>query len=816
MSNSPDDDLRSSTEHRSQPQVATFDDATKRLARETHLQHDERRYRTVLDALPYLVWTMRPDRTLEFMNARLTEYIGKTSEEVVRNGWHLLIHPDDRDALMTEIHEPWERGEPLRVAYRLQRSDGEYRWVETYAHPVKSSQGEVDFWLGSTADVHERCLKERQLRESEARFRQLADALPQIVWMTDAQGRLDFHNARWYEYTDLPEDAASREINNRFLHPEDEPKIQAAWQAAFVSGRPFEHEARIRHGRSGEYRWFLCRAVPVFDDAGRVARWFGTSTDIDHQKRIEQQLRDAESSLRELNITLEARVAERSEAAEQRARALAFSERELRCQTLVMQSILESMGDAVIVADKQGRIMLGNRAARDHYTIERGRTIESLTGDISRLYHADGSTPYSIDELPLVRTLRGQSCDDLEIVVRSVDRKDTLAVSVTGRPIVGDDGGLEGGVIVIRDVTARKRMLAQLQESEERFRKSFEFAAVGKAIVGLDGRFQRVNRSLCELLGYSEDELVGLDFRAITHPSDLAADLDLVRRLAAGEIRSYELEKRYVHRDGRLIDTLLSVSLVRDGAEQPLYFLSQIHDLSELKRAECERRRAAERTRFVEQTITAGEAEQRRLARDLHDGVGQSLTSLRLGLRAIEDAADLESARRSARELRRIAVATLDEVRTLTKSLRPSVLDDLGLVPAVSRLIADLQLVNPLRVELHTSGVDERRFADVVETALFRISQEALNNIVRHADASSATVELRCEGPWLQLTVVDDGIGFDAAAQSSETNRFGITGMRERASLLNGELTIHSTPGRGTRLVARVAAVGPAHREVAA
>lgn len=793
-----------------------FDDVTQRAAARSNASWNEDRHRIVMNALPYMVWTMRPDHKMELINSHLTEYIGKTSEEVNRDGWLDLIHPDDRAALLEEIHEPRERGESHRVTYRLQRFDGEYRWVETYAHPVKNSRGEVEFWLGSTADIHERCLKEHQLRESEARFRRLADALPQIVWMTDAEGRLDFHNARWYEYTALPDDGACREINRQFLHPDDESKIQSAWQAAFAAGLPFEHEARIRNGRTGDYRWFLCRAVPVFDDSGRVARWFGTSTDIDDQKRTEQRLRNVESSLRELNATLEARVAERSAAAEERARALVVSERELRSQAVVMQSILESMGDAVIVADKHGRIVLGNRAAREHYTIERGRSISSLTSDISRLFHTDGSTPYCVDELPLVRTLRGRSCDDVEIVVRSADGNDSMTVSVTGRPLAGDDGVIEGGVIVIRDITTRKRILEQLQESEECLRKSFEFAAIGKAIVDIDGRFRRVNRSLCELLGYSEGELLGLDFRAITSPADLAADLDLVRRLLAGEIRSYELEKRYIHRDGGLVDTLLSVSLVRDGADRPLYFLSQIHDLTELKRAESERRRAAERTRFVEQTITAGEAEQRRLARDLHDGVGQSLTSLRLGLRAIEDAGDLESARRSARELRRIAIATLDEVRALTKSLRPSVLDDLGLVPAVWRLISDLQLVNPLRVEFHTSGIEDRRFADVVETAVFRIAQEALTNIVRHADAKEATIDLRCTGPWLQLVVVDDGIGFDTGTDTLQVNRFGLTGMRERAALLNGDLTIHSTPGQGTQLIARVAAEIPAQRDVAA
>jgi PAS domain S-box-containing protein len=794
--------------------VGALDNLTAQFQSQTNSQRSEQRYQAFISVLPHMVWAMRPDHTIEFQNERCSNYVGRTVAEVNRLGWLSLVHPDDQAAMRSHIQGPLERGEPHHASYRLRRFDGEYRWVECFVYPLKNDAGEVELWLGTTTDVHEQKLNERQLRESEARFRQLADALPQIIWMTDAQGKLDFHNARWYEYTGIAPNGASQEVNNRFLHPDDEAKIQADWQAAFATGRSFEHEARIRHGSSGTYRWFLCRAVPVFDESGRVARWFGTSTDIDDQKKIEQQLRDADRSLRELNATLEARVVERTAAAEERAQALIVSERELRRQTLVLRSILESMGDAVIVADKDGRIVLGNRAARSHYEIEPGRSIAGLTSELSRLFHADGTTPYRLEELPLVRALGGQSCDDVEVVVRSTRPEGDLTVSVSGRPMLSDDGGVEGGVIVMRDVTTRKQMIEQLRESEERFRKSFEFAAIGKAIVGLDGKWLEVNHSLCELLGYSEKELLAKNFQSLTHPDDLDEDLVLTRRLSAGEIRNYQMEKRYVRRDGQVINTLLSVSLVRDGGGRPLYFISQIHNLTELKRAEDERRRAADRTRFVEQTISAREAEQRRLARDLHDGVGQSLTSLRLGLRALEEAIDLEHARRSAAELRRIAVATLEEIRTLTKSLRPSVLDDMGLVPAITRLITDLRLVNPLRVEFRTAQVEGRRFTEVVETALFRIAQEALTNIVRHASAQEATIDLSCDGTILQLQVVDDGVGFNAA--ESRANQFGITGMRERAALLGGELFIYSTPGSGTRILVRISVDPSVGRESAA
>src|SRR5215213_9211275 len=139
---------------------------------------------------------------------------------------------------------------------------------------------------------------------------------------------------------------------------------------------------------------------------------------------------------------------------------------------------------------------------------------------------------------------------------------------------------------VIRDVTQRKRTESALRESEQRFRGSFERAAIGMALVGTDGRFLRVNRSLCEILGYTERELLGKTFQEITHPDDLEVDLEHLRRLLVRVVRTYQTEKRYLHKDGHVVWTLLSVSVVHDEEDEPLYFICQVQDVSERKKVE--------------------------------------------------------------------------------------------------------------------------------------------------------------------------------------------------------------------------------------
>src|SRR5215208_3410554 len=139
---------------------------------------------------------------------------------------------------------------------------------------------------------------------------------------------------------------------------------------------------------------------------------------------------------------------------------------------------------------------------------------------------------------------------------------------------------------VIRDVTERKRAESALRESEQRFRGSFERAATGMALVGTDGRFLRVNKSLCEILGYTEREFLGKTFQEITHPDDLEVDLEHLRRLLVRVVRTYQTEKRYLHKDGHVVWTLLSVSVVHDEEDEPLYFICQIQDVSERKKVE--------------------------------------------------------------------------------------------------------------------------------------------------------------------------------------------------------------------------------------
>ncbi len=203
----------------------------------------------------------------------------------------------------------------------------------------------------------------------------------------------------------------------------------------------------------------------------------------------------------------------------------------------------------------------------------------------------------------------------------------------------------------------------------------------------------------------------------------------------------------------------------------------------------------------VRRVVQAQEAERSRLARELHDETGQALTSILLGLKPLEEALADHPARAALAELREQVVSALQDVRRLAVELRPAVLDDFGLVPALERLTDAFAEQSGVRVDFH-SALGELRLPSEVETTLYRVVQESLTNIVKHASAHNVSVSIARRGATVAAVIEDDGAGFDQRAVREEA--VGLLGMRERLSFVDGRLEIESRPGAGTTIVAEV------------
>ena len=249
---------------------------------------------------------------------------------------------------------------------------------------------------------------------------------------------------------------------------------------------------------------------------------------------------------------------------------------------------------------------------------------------------------------------------------------------------------------------------------------------------------------------------------------------------------------------GRVLGVLLAVTDEPDGLDGGDLVLAENFARRAAIAVELSERVARESLRSV---VRAQEQERRRLARELHDETGGALTSILLGLRAAEDAPDPENQRRAVAELRELVVSTLQDVRRLAVQLRPKALDDFGLVPALERLAEGFREGSGLDLEVE-SRLGEARLPEEVETAVYRIVQEALTNVLKHAEAEHVSILLTRKNGRVSVVIEDDGRGFDPSGVGGDL--LGLAGMRERVGLLDGTLVVESGEGRGTTLVVTV------------
>jgi len=367
-------------------------------------------------------------------------------------------------------------------------------------------------------------------------------------------------------------------------------------------------------------------------------------------------------------------------------------------------------------------------------------------------------------------------------------------------------------------VDDQKRVESELRESEARFRSMFDNAAVGVAVMTLDRRITQINQRAVHMTGYTQEEIGQINPSMLAVEEDRFVDRDLFPELVEGKRDQYTVEKRYIHKDGHLFWGRVNFSLVRGADGKPLYTIGMIEDITEEKRA-AERLAAqdAEHRRQLEQRIAerteelnlanerlrekatqdAVAAERTRLARDLHDAVTQTLFSTTLIADVLPDIWEMnpDEGKRRLDEIRLLTRGALAEMRTLLVELRPNALVEVPL-PTLLRQLTEA-LSGRARINIQLSAEGERKLPADVQISLYRIAQEALNNVFKHSKASEAVVTLRM-GDSVRLTVADNGSGFDPSTVTAD--HLGVKIMRERADAIGAKLSIYSEPGEGTQI----------------
>ena len=377
-----------------------------------------------------------------------------------------------------------------------------------------------------------------------------------------------------------------------------------------------------------------------------------------------------------------------------------------------------------------------------------------------------------------------------------------ITVLTRGCPVRRDAGGPVVRIVGTHlDITERIKTEHALRESEERLRLAFAGAQEGVWDWNLETNAVVYSSRWKQMLGYDDDEIEPhvSAWERLVHPDDRAHAALADEKIARGE-PIYEAEFRLRHKEGHYVHVLSRGYPVRRQPGGAVVRIVGTHfDLTERKRVEADHAR----TELLSRLVFAQEDERRRIARDMHDQFGEQLTALSLRIAHLRQAcAGRPEMKTEVEALETIARRLDRDVDQLVWQLRPTVLDDLGLRAALANYVQDWSARANVVAELHASGLLDNRMPTEVETTLYRIAQEALNNVAKYAHAQRVDVILERRSDAVLLIVEDDGIGFDV--ESARTRGFGLLGMRERAALIGASLDIESTSGQGTTVLARV------------
>jgi PAS domain S-box-containing protein len=728
----------------------------ERKESEEALRESEERFRSYFELGQMGVAITSPVKGYVEVNDELCRILGYERSELLKKNWAELTHPDDLAADVAQFNrvlageiDSYSRGK------RFIRKDGKVIDATVSVKCLRRADGSVGYFVALLQDITERKHAEERLRQSEERMRAILESALDCIVTMDHLGRVVEFNP-----------AAEKSFGYK----------RAATIGQLMDDLIIPPRLRERHRRG------LAHYLSTGEAAVLGQRIELTGMRSDHSEfPVELAITRVGSQEPPMFTGFMRDITERKQAEK------ALAEQAIRYKTL-----METSADSIYILDTNGELQEANA----EFLQRRGYS----TAEVKGLNLADWDARWTREELQeRMRQLVGGNamfetrhrCKDGSVFDAEVG---ATSVRIAGQELF---------FCVTRDITERKQAERARHESDERFRQLAEnISAIFWVWTAVPGNAQclYVSPAYATIWGRSCESLYSSpqSWKKALHPND--------KERVLAEIANLDIEKisdwtyRIVRPDQSIRWIRDRIFPVRDRHGGVVRFAGIAEDITESKEAEEAVRKANRQLKILSRRrIQEQEEERRRLSRELHDQIGQSLTAAKINVEVLRSATSPTLAGR-VDETAAILDRLLGQVRQISLDLRPPMLDDLGLVPALRSLLDEQGRRASVATRFSAENIPENLDPEI-QTTCFRIAQEAITNVVRHAKATQVDIALRYKnGKTLQLLVRDNGIGFNARSAQAQAVDLGLIGMKERASLVGGRARIMSLLGKGTTI----------------
>ena len=721
--------------------------------------------RSTIDSLAHPFYVIDAhDYTVKMANRTATENLAMKEGVTCYALTHRLDQPCGKSGHLCPVDEIANTGDPAVVEHVHYDRDGQERIMEVHGYPIFDEQGEVSQVIEYSFDITARRQTEEALRASEERYRSYIEVTGQLGWTTNARGEVEEDLPTWRRFTGQSEEEIKGAGWLKVIHPDDIEHTTKMWKEAVASESPVEIEYRARRS-DGTYRHLLDRGMPAFNNDGSIREWVGTCIDLTERKQAEKEIAQ-------------------------------------------LAKFPSENPNPVLRTDEDGCVLYANEA---------GTLLLDMWGC------GVGQRVSENWRRTIAEVLTSGSSKDVE-----VDYEDRVFV-LTFAPLVG------AGCVNLYglDITERKRAEQAVRKARDELesRVQMRTADLSRTVDELQQSETRLAEAqrLAHLgnwdwdiikneLWWSDEiyRIVGLNprefsvtyeaFLSLVHPDDREFAERSVNEALDAHV-PYGIDHRIVTPDNeeRIVHEQAEVICSAEG--EPVQMRGTIQDITERKRAEEALIRYQKQLQSLTSELTLTEERQRRdIAEGLHDNVGQLLTAVNMKLEYLEGSApvpDLSEALAPVRELVREAIKY---TRTLTFELSPPRLYTLGFESALRWLAEQMNEQYGIQCDFECDK-RPKPLAQDAQVLLYRTTRELLNNVVKHAMARKTRMSVSRRDDCIQISVEDDGVGFDSSEINSDSgsrNSFGLFSVRERLNYLKGSLEIHSGLGQGTQVLVTV------------